>query len=117
MRTCGVHAHRLPEYPRLGITKDANEVGVPGEMKRLSWPTTIEVRSQSKCMLAVRNRTSPVLMPSSAPEGKPPPKSNWTSPLVFAPNSSGPKTSSPSSDWRNVAPKEEFVPYALPAAA
>ena len=37
--------------------------------------------------------------------GKPPEKSNWTSPLVRAPASCGPKISNPSSDCRRVAPK------------
>src|SRR6266568_9182280 len=117
MRTWGVHAHKFPEYPKLGIISDAKEVGDRGEVKRLSCPTTMESCAQSSLALAMRRRTRPELIPSRAAKGNPPPKSTWTSPLVLAPANCGPKTSRPSSDCRRVAPKAPFAPYALDGAA
>src|SRR3954451_16329167 len=99
------------------MTREANDVGDNGEKKRLSWPAMMEVCSQSKRTSAVRSRTSPVLTLSSAPEGNPPPKSNCTDPLVFAPCTSGPKTSRPSSDCLSVAPKLFRDPYVSVGAA
>src|SRR6266567_1270643 len=84
-RTCGVHAHKLPEYPKLGITSDAKEVGDRGEVKRVSCPTTMELCAQSSLALAMRKRTRPELIPFSAAYWNPPPKSTWTCPLVLAP--------------------------------
>src|SRR5271165_2716278 len=103
--TCGVHAHRLPEYDSAGTISDANEVGELGEKKSCSCPTTTSVFFQSSRMVAVRRRTSPEFTPLSM-YGKPPPTSKFTFPLVLAPINSGPNTSKPKMDCRNVPPKE-----------
>src|SRR6266550_355581 len=94
------------------MDNEANEVGESGEMKASSCPATIEVFFQSIRRLAIRKRTRPRLTPSDVLVN-PPEKSTCTSPVVFAPASRGPNTSSPTSDCRKLAPSDfadKFAP-------
>ena len=93
------------------MESDANDVGESGEKNMPSCPATSDVCSQSIRTVPVRSRIMPSLTPLLL-LGKPPAKSNCTSPRVFAPAISGPKASRPISDWRRVPPK---VPADSPA--
>src|SRR5215469_7784453 len=102
---CGVQAHKLPEYDKAGTISDANEVGMLGWKKSCSCPMTTSVFFQSRRMLAVRRRTSPIFTPFDT-NGKPPPASKLMLPLVLAPIICGPNTSKPKIDCRSVPPKD-----------
>lgn len=95
--TCGVHVHKLPDEDSAGYAVDASDVGDLGEKNNPSWPATTDVFFHSSVSFVVRRRTSGEFTPSFV-DGKPPKKSNVTSPLVFAPPNVGPNTSRPMSD-------------------
>src|SRR5207253_393167 len=101
--TCGIHAHKFPEYANAGTATDAIELGVRGEKKGASCPAANVVFGQAKRTFPVRSLGKPNVTPSGA-LGKPPAKSNCRSPLTFAAPISGPKTSRPSKDCLRLPP-------------